>query len=314
VDGAAARAAWIVIVGVAGDAVLGSVGAALGSVGVAGSVPEVVVDVDAWFVEAAGSVAVGVLESVGAGSDVAAGSGAGVGSGAVVGAGLVASLAVSAGVLESAGTPESAGVLESAGADASAGSTVATPSAARVTVDSSRAAPRPPSIRPARALAPFDVGVDVSLGVGVGAGVCVGVGVGVGVGVCVGVGVGVGVGVLPTCVGPVVPGPQVSVLLDVEVLDELVTVPLPLVDVGACVGVDDGVLPELTQFVPPGVVVVRVVVVFAAAFCCRASSAAAAAMIAASTFGSIDVTRRITVVDWPAAGASGVAGAEISVV
>jgi hypothetical protein len=56
--------------------------------------------------------------------------------------------------------------------------------------------------------------------------------------------------VVPTCEGPVVPGPQVSVLLEVDVLDELVTVPEPLVVVGDGLGVALGVLDELTQLVP----------------------------------------------------------------
>ncbi|NEN04781.1 hypothetical protein G3T36_02755 [Diaminobutyricibacter tongyongensis] len=117
-----------------------------------------------------------------------------------------------------------------------------------------------------------------------------------------GVGVGLGVGVLPTCDGPVVPGPQVSVLLDVDVLDELVTVPLPLVVVGEGLGVELGVLDELTQLVPWGVdgpwVAEACAAARAAAVCaaaCWASCARPAAMIAARTRGSI-VTRRTMVV------------------
>ncbi|QDZ14872.1 hypothetical protein [Humibacter ginsenosidimutans] len=109
------------------------------------------------------------------------------------------------------------------------------------------------------------VGVDESVGVGVDESVGVGVEESVGVGVeeSVGVGVGVGVGVdpLPDCVepptvaGPVVPGPQTSVLLEVLLDDELVTV--PVVGSTVVVGVLAGAEPlVMWQFEPYGDVVV----------------------------------------------------------
>lgn len=89
--------------------------------------------------------------------------------------------------------------------------------------------------------------------VGVGSGVCVGVGVGVGVGVDPGTGVeGSPVWVdPPTVAGPVLPGPQTRVLLDVLVDDELVTVPVvgSTVVVGVCTGADPLVM---WQFEPYG--------------------------------------------------------------
>src|SRR5690554_3800988 len=91
-------------------------------------------------------------------------------------------------------------------------------------------------------------GVVSSSGGSVGSGSGVGVGVGVGVGSGVGVGVGSGVGVVPTSVGPTVPGPQTRVLLELLELDDD-CVPSSLVSVTV------GVVFVMTQFDMPELLV-----------------------------------------------------------
>ncbi len=96
------------------------------------------------------------------------------------------------------------------------------------------------------------------------------------------------------------PGPHVRVLLEVEVLDELVTVPGPLVVVGEGVGVGVGVglFDVVTQFVPSELFEVCLCAAAAAAraWASLASAACAAARIAATTLGLTTVTRRTMVV------------------